>query len=171
MGRIGVISDTHGLLREEVKEQLKGCQAILHAGDINRPELLEELAQIAEVYAVRGNADKGDWADALPETLRIAFSGLKIFMIHNKKMIREDILDADLVIFGHSHKYEEFAQGKQRWLNPGSCGGRRFSLPVNMAVITLEKNGTFQIRKIDLGTEPAKRQEELLEGKRSSLRS
>lgn len=156
MYRIGVISDTHGLLREEVIWELKNCDVILHGGDINKQEVLDKLKEIAPVYAVRGNADK-EWAEYLPETMDITLSGLHIFMIHNKKMIKQDIKDKDIIIFGHSHKYDEKIMRNensgqnlrdQLWLNPGSCGSRRFSLPVTMAVIEAAGDGTYQARKI-----------------------
>ena len=106
MQRIGVVSDTHGRLRGEVIDILKGCSQILHAGDINTPKVLERLKEIAPVCAVRGNADK-EWAKALPETLDEEICGLRIFMVHNKKELPADLSGYDLVIYGHSHKYEE----------------------------------------------------------------
>lgn len=104
--KAGIISDTHGLLRQEVSELLRGCDIILHGGDINRREILEELGKIAPVYAVRGNND-GEWAQDLPETRTFVFGGLRIFMIHNRKKIRGSVPDCDIVLFGHTHKYEE----------------------------------------------------------------
>ena len=86
MHKIAVISDTHGLIRDQVRERLSGCEAILHGGDINRQAILDELAEIAPVYAVRGNNDK-EWAEQLPETLSLELFGLRIFMVHNKKYL------------------------------------------------------------------------------------
>ena len=147
--RIGIISDTHGLLRNEVKEQLESCDMILHAGDIDRYSVIEELNQIAPTYAVRGNADK-EWAEELPVTRSVEAVGIRIFMIHNKKHIESELEDYDLIIYGHSHKYEEKDAGEKKWLNPGSCGPRRFSLPITMAVLYIEEDGSFRIRRIDI---------------------
>ena len=147
--RIGVISDTHGLLREEVKERLQGCDRILHAGDINTPSVMEELNTIAPTCLVRGNADKA-WAEAIPETQVIDDLGIRVFMIHNRKQIDGKLEPCDLVIFGHSHKYEEKHEDGSIWLNPGSCGPRRFRLPVTMAMLYIEDDGSFRIERIDI---------------------
>lgn len=147
MHKIGILSDTHNLLRESVIDILRTCDVILHGGDIHTKQILDQLKTIAPVYAVRGNADK-EWAASLPQTLSTELFGIKIFMIHNKKMIREDIHDKDLIIYGHSHKYEKLQKSGQIWLNPGSCGRKRFSLPVTMAVLTVPTNGHFQIEQI-----------------------
>lgn len=149
MHKIGVISDTHGMLREEVKENLRGCDVILHGGDINKHKILDELNQIAPVYVVRGNNDK-EWAEYLPNDLSLELYGIKIYMIHNKKQITADISDRHLVIFGHSHKYEEKQQDRVTWLNPGSCGPRRFNQPITMAVIEVLEQGEMQIKRIDI---------------------
>lgn len=138
MKRIGVLSDTHGKLREEVVEILRGCDVILHAGDINTPKVMESLREIAPLYIVRGNADK-EWAEGLPESLTEEICGLRVFMVHNKKYMPKEIGNFDLVVFGHSHKYEERREGNCLFLNPGSCGPRRFSQPVTMAVVEVEE--------------------------------
>ena len=147
--RIAIISDTHGLLREGVKEYLQKCDMILHAGDIHSPAVLEELNRIAPTCAVRGNADK-EWAESLPVTRVIEDAGIRIFMIHNRKHITEGLSSYDLVIYGHSHKYEEKTAGGVTWLNPGSCGPRRFRLPITMAMLYIEEDGRFQIERIDI---------------------
>ncbi|MDE7247132.1 MAG: YfcE family phosphodiesterase [Lachnospiraceae bacterium] len=152
MKRIGVLSDTHGKLREEVVEILRTCDVILHAGDINTPQVLENLQEIAPLYVVRGNADK-EWAADLPESLSEEICGLRIFMVHNKKEIPEDVTGYDLVIYGHSHKYEEREAEDCFYLNPGSCGPRRFSLPVTMAVVEAEGK-TFRVIKKDIVQNP-----------------
>lgn len=149
MKRIGVISDTHGLLREEVLERLQGCDVILHGGDINRQPVLDKLEQIAPVIVVRGNNDK-EWAEHLPERVFQELFGIRLFMIHNKKQIREDISDRDLIIYGHSHKYEERREAGQVWLNPGSCGPRRFHQPITMAIVELPDGGGLHISRIDI---------------------
>lgn len=148
--QIGVISDTHGLLREEVKERLQGCDRIFHAGDINTPSVVEELNKIAPTCLVRGNADKA-WAEAIPETQVIEDIGIRIFMIHNRRQIDRKLEPYDLVIFGHSHRYEEKHEDGRIWLNPGSCGPRRFRLPVTMAMLYIEDDGRFRIERIDIG--------------------
>lgn len=144
MKRIGVLSDTHGKLREEVVEILRGCDVILHAGDINTPKVAESLREIAPLYIVRGNADK-EWAEGIPETLSEEICGLRVFMVHNKKYLPEEAGNYDLVVFGHSHKYEERREGNCLFLNPGSCGPRRFSQPVTMAVVEVEEE-TGEVR-------------------------
>lgn len=154
--RIAVLSDTHGLLHPEIKEILKGCQAIFHGGDFNSQKILDELKETAPVYAVRGNADK-EWAGGLPEELEVTLFGLHIYMIHNKKHKKADFDKVDLFIYGHSHKYEEREENGVYWLNPGSCGPRRFRLPVTMAVVTVEEGtGNFQVEKIDLTEDASK---------------
>ena len=147
--RIGVISDTHGLLRDEVKQHLQGCDMIFHAGDINRSSVIEELNRIATTYAVRGNADK-EWAEGLPQTQVITNIGIKVLMIHNKKQLEDDLDSYDLIIYGHSHKYEEKVKDKITWLNPGSCGPRRFKQPITMAMLYVEDDGRFRIERIDM---------------------
>lgn len=146
MKKIGVLSDTHGKLREEVLEILQGCDVILHAGDCNTPQVLERLREIAPLYVVRGNADK-EWAEELPQTLSEEICGLRFFMVHNKKEIPADITGYDLVVYGHSHKYEERREGNCLYLNPGSCGPRRFSQPVTMAVVETEAGNIRVFRK------------------------
>lgn len=147
MKKIGVVSDTHGMLRKEVMDALKGCDAILHGGDINKQEILDALAEIAPVYVVRGNNDKG-WAEHIPEYLQIELFGIRIYMVHNKKHLPEYLPDTELIIYGHSHKYEERkAQGKV-YLNPGSCGPRMFHQEITLAVIRVEDSGKFQIEKL-----------------------
>lgn len=154
--RIAVISDTHGLLREEVKKHLQGCDRILHAGDINTPSVVEEINQIAPACFVRGNADK-EWAESIPAIQEINDIGIRIFMIHNRKQIDRDLDQYDLIIYGHSHKYEEKHVDGRVWLNPGSCGPRRFRLPITMAMLYVEDDGHFRIERIDIETtEPQK---------------
>lgn len=151
MHKIGVISDTHGLLRPEVITSLQGCEVILHGGDFDNREILKKLESMAPVYAVQGNNDY--WSErekALPETLTKELYGLKFFMIHDRKMITEDLSGFHVILYGHSHKYEEKYAGKQLWLNPGSCGPKRFLLPVTMAIIEIGENSNFQVERIDL---------------------
>ena len=127
--KIGIISDTHGLLRPEVLEILKDCKYILHAGDVNKDEILNVLRSMGNLYVVRGNNDK-DWAENLRISLNFTIGGVKFFMVHNKKDVTWDIDD-------------------RLWLNPGSCGRSRFGGEVTMAVMTVE-DGRYQVEKIIL---------------------
>ena len=157
MHKISVISDTHGLLRPQVIRMLSGCDAFLHSGDFDREEVLEKLREIATVYAVRGNND--DWMQAgpsaLPESLSLELYGLRFFMTHDKRDIPRDISGYDVIIFGHSHKYEEIRSGGQLMLNPGSCGPKRFTLPVTMAVLEIGESGDFCVKRVDLEKMPS----------------
>ncbi|MGN1388349.1 MAG: metallophosphoesterase family protein [Bulleidia sp.] len=146
--KIGIISDTHNLLRKEVLEELSSCRVILHGGDISKPEILQELQKIAPVYAVRGNND-GEWAEGMPEILNLSIAGLSICMCHKKKDLPEDLKDTDLIVYGHSHKFELIEKKHQIFLNPGSCGPRRFTQPITMAVGYL-KEGKIRIEKIEI---------------------
>lgn len=150
MSRIAVISDTHNCLREPVIKLLQNCDAILHAGDFCNANIFHQLQALAPLYAVRGNSDK-NWDANLPETLSLDLFGLRIFMVHNRKTIRqtENLADKDLIVHGHTHKYEETKDNGQIWLNPGSCGTKRFLLPVTMAIIHTEKDHACQIERID----------------------
>lgn len=149
--KIGVISDTHGLLRDEVRERLQGCDRILHAGDIHTPAVAEELNRIAPTFLVRGNADR-EWSEDIPETLVIDDIGIRIFMVHNVKHIDKCPENCELVIYGHSHKYEEKHSDGKVWLNPGSCGPRRFRRQVTMAMLWVEDDGGFRIERVDIET-------------------
>ena len=147
--RIAIISDTHGLLRQEVIDALKTCEVILHGGDMGTAEVLEQLNDIAKTYAVRGNVD-GDWAEELPNELILELFGFQIYLVHNKKHIRKELSGIDIIIYGHSHKYEEKYVDGRLFLNPGSCGPRRFTQPVTMAILEIADNASFQVKKIDI---------------------
>lgn len=137
--KIGVISDTHGLLRPEVIAALQGVSLILHAGDVGTPDILDQLAEIAPVKAIRGNVDKGDWATKLPITEAFEFAGKFFYMIHDRSEIDLDPAAGgfDMVIYGHSHqpKVEEI-EGVV-WFNPGSAGKKRFSLPISVGFVEI----------------------------------
>ena len=144
--KIGVLSDTHGLLRPAVLEVLRSCDCILHGGDVNKPEILDTLRSIAPLYVVRGNNDR-EWAEDLPQSLTVTLGGVPFFMVHNKKDVPADRGDARVVAFGHSHKYFEQQQEGRLWLNPGSCGRRRFDQEITMATLTID--GTdYQVQKL-----------------------
>lgn len=151
--KLGVISDTHGVLRPEVLGKLAGCDYILHAGDFDRPEVLESLADIAPVLGVRGNNDWGRWADKLPRQRRFELEGVKFFMVHNRMDVPTALGEVGVVVFGHSHRYYEERADGRLWLNPGSCGWPRFGQGLTMAILTLEGGGT-RVERIDLEVPP-----------------
>ena len=144
--KIGVLSDTHGLLRPAVLEVLRSCDCILHGGDVNKPEILDTLRSIAPLYVVRGNNDR-EWAEGLPQSLTVTLGGVPFFMVHNKKDVPADLWDARVVVFGHSHKYLEQQRDGRLWLNPGSCGRRRFDQEITMAVVTVD-GGALRVEKL-----------------------
>lgn len=144
--KIGVLSDTHGLLRPAVLEVLRSCDCILHGGDVNKPEILDTLRSIAPLYVVRGNNDR-EWAEGLPQSLTVTLGGIPFFMVHNKKDFPADLGDARVVVFGHSHRYLEQRRDGRLWLNPGSCGRRRFDQEITMAVVTVD-GGALRVEKL-----------------------
>ena len=146
--KLGILSDTHNLLRPEVLEALKGADAILHAGDISSRAILDRLGEIAPVYAVRGNADK-DWAETVPPYLDIELGGLHLYMTHKKKDLPQQLAPYDLVVVGHSHQYSESRLGHTLLLNPGSCGPRRFHQPITLAVAEVQ-DGQILVSKIEI---------------------
>ncbi|WP_455715893.1 metallophosphoesterase family protein [Anaerosporobacter sp.] len=148
MTTIAILSDTHGLLRDEVKQQLKDSDIIIHAGDINSQDIVDEMQSYAPLYIVRGNNDK-EWASELPISLMITIEEVRIFIVHNKKDIPKDLSDVDLIVYGHSHKYDDKEVAGVRMFNPGSCGKRRFDLEITMARMTID-NSTFHIEKITI---------------------
>lgn len=141
--RIGVIADTHGLLRPEAIEALQGVELLLHAGDVDRPQVLEQLRDIAPLHAVRGNCDRGAWAQALPETDVVSVAGHDLYMIHDLGMLDLQPAAAGFaaVIYGHSHRPEIDERRGVLYLNPGSAGPRRFSLPVSVAHLHVHAGG------------------------------
>lgn len=147
--RVGILSDTHGLLRPEVIAQLQGCDLILHAGDINKQEILARLEQIAPVRVVRGNNDK-EWAENIPYIINVDCQGLHILLCHKKKDIPKDMTGIDMVVYGHSHKYEDKVEKGVHWINPGSCGPRRFNQEITMAVMEIDEGGSYEIDRIDI---------------------
>jgi putative phosphoesterase len=139
MGHIGVISDTHGLLRPQAVEALQGSALIIHAGDVGRPEILEELRRIAPVVAVRGNVDRDAWAEQLPLSEIVQHDGVRLYVLH----ILED-LDLDpptagfhAVITGHTHRPKMETKDGVLYFNPGSAGPRRFDLPVSVGRLSM----------------------------------
>jgi putative phosphoesterase len=136
---VGLISDTHGLLRPEALEALRGSRHIVHAGDIGDPAVLEALARIAPVTAVRGNNDKGSWARKLRETEVLELGRTRLYVIHNLSELALDPAAAGIhvVVAGHSHRPAEELRDGVLYVNPGSAGPRRFKLPVSVARLAL----------------------------------
>ncbi|MGO4324322.1 metallophosphoesterase family protein [Pseudomonas sp. KB_12] len=135
--KVGVISDTHGLLRPQALTALQGCERIIHAGDIGSPGILDQLASIAPLYVVRGNNDLGaDWAGPLADRLQFDLCGWQVLLVHDIADV-QDSLDPGVkwVISGHSHKPGIEWRGDRLYLNPGSAGRRRFTLPVTLALV------------------------------------
>jgi uncharacterized protein len=137
--RIGVISDTHGLLRPEAQQALIGVQLILHAGDVGASEILTQLKLIAPVFAVRGNVDTQPWARELPLTTVVESSGYSFYVLHNLRDIDLNPRAAgfDAVISGHTHQAEQHHDEGVLYLNPGSAGPRRFQLPITLAILEI----------------------------------
>ena len=146
--KIGIISDTHDLLRPEVLSALNGSAAILHAGDICHQDIIDVLGKIAPVYVVRGNNDR-EWAEHIPLFLDFEIVGLQVFMTHKKTDLPDALSPFDLVVFGHSHKYEESHRGKTLLLNPGSCGPKRFNQPITLAILDIEDRN-ITVTRIDI---------------------
>lgn len=146
--KVGILSDTHGLLRQEAIAALEGCDVILHGGDINHQSILDRLEQIAPVYVVRGNNDK-EWAEHIPTSLDFTLGGLRVCMAHKKKDLPTDMAGYDLAVYGHSHQYAEMRQGRTLLLNPGSCGPRRFRQPITLATAEIAE-GQISIARIDI---------------------
>ena len=130
----GVISDTHGLLRREAVQALRGSDRILHAGDVGGPEILEALAQSAPVIAVRGNVDTGSWARSLPETEVVEAGGVSIYVLHDlgRLDLKPEAAGFRAVVYGHSHQPKIAERNGVLYFNPGSAGPRRFHLPVSV---------------------------------------
>jgi putative phosphoesterase len=147
--RIGLISDTHGLLRPEALQALAGVERIIHAGDIGGPEVIETLRGIAPVDAVRGNNDKGPWAAQLPPWLALKLDGVGIHVLHD--LHEMDVAPAaagfQVVIAGHSHKPEIRERDGVLFVNPGSAGPRRFTLPVTLGYLTVESGTASAVIK------------------------
>jgi putative phosphoesterase len=136
---VGVISDTHGLLRPEVAEVFSGVNLIIHAGDIGAAEVIQDLESIAPVIAVRGNNDKGSWASPIPETKVAKIGRVQIYILHDLKEIGLNPADRrfQVVVSGHSHRPSIETRDEVLFLNPGSAGPRRFKLPVSVARLTI----------------------------------
>jgi len=141
--RIGIISDTHGLLRPEAEKCLAGVDHIIHGGDVGRPEVLVGLRRIAPVTAIKGNVDVGDWASAYADTELVQLAGRSFYVLHDLKTLNVDPVarGIDVVVSGHSHRSAIDTVGGILYLNPGSAGPRRFRLPITLATLEIGSDG------------------------------
>lgn len=138
--KIGVISDTHGILKDSLLQQLRGCDYILHAGDIGTQECYLRLRELKiPLYIIRGNCDRGEWCRNLPETLAAPIGGRIFYLIHKKSQLPYPLPEADFIISGHTHAYSVSCRGSVTYLNPGSAGRSRGGAPLSMAVLTLDE--------------------------------
>ncbi|MCQ2511067.1 MAG: metallophosphatase family protein [Lachnospiraceae bacterium] len=143
--RIAILSDTHDVLRQEVIDAIKGCDAILHAGDVCDEDIMDQLRACGPVYVVRGNNDFG-WAASLSKTLTFQIEGLRFFMTHMTRNIPHGLKDIDILIYGHTHKYSEEWVGDMFWFNPGSAGWARYNNELSFAIMTIDGK-KFSIEK------------------------
>ncbi|MEA9579954.1 MULTISPECIES: metallophosphoesterase family protein [Xanthomonas] len=134
--RIGLISDTHGVLRPEAVAALQGSAAIIHAGDVGKPEILAALQALAPLHAIAGNIDDKPWAAGLPQTLDLLIDGVRLHVLHNLKTLAPGVA-ADVIVSGHSHKPSIQTRDGVLYINPGSAGPRRFRLPISVATLWL----------------------------------
>lgn len=146
--KLAILSDTHGLLRPEVLEHLSTADAILHGGDINKQSIVDQLSQYAPLYVVRGNNDK-EWAEAIPHDLTVTLEGVTFYLVHNRKEVPKDLSGVDVIVFGHSHRYLQEEKDGVLWLNPGSCGPRRFHQEITMMMAELT-DGTLRVEKLSI---------------------
>jgi len=150
--KLGVVSDTHGLLRPEVAPALEGVEYILHLGDVGNPAILNSLKEIAPVTAIRGNVDRTGPCSKLPETEVLLFEGHYIYLLHDIGTLHLDPAAAkfSVVLYGHSHKPNISQRKGVLYFNPGSCGPRRFELPVSVGLLTLNRGVPPQAQILDL---------------------
>jgi len=149
--RLGIISDTHGLLRPEATRALSGVDLIVHAGDVGNREVLTQLKAIAPVFAVRGNVDTEAWAAELPATAIVDAGSASLYVLHNLRELdlRPDAAGFDAVISGHTHQAEQWEREGVLYLNPGSAGPRRFNLPVTLALVEVG-NEPWRVEIVEL---------------------
>jgi putative phosphoesterase len=149
--RVGLISDTHGLLRPEALDFLAGCDHIVHGGDIGGPDILERLGAIAPLTVVRGNNDTAVWARSIPETARLDLDGVGLYVIHDLKALAIDPREhgVRVVVSGHSHKPAHLERDGVLYVNPGSAGRRRFTLPIAVGELLIDA-GQVRARLVTL---------------------
>lgn len=164
--KIAVLSDTHGLLRPEAAKVISECDAVIHGGDINSQKIIDEMKAAAKedapIYIVRGNNDKG-WAEHLPHHLEFTLAGMNFYVIHNKKELPADLGDRQIIIFGHSHRCFEEKKDGRLWLNPGSCGKRRFDQDITLAILRIEGDAC-SVERIDIEHEASWRKVSVRDG-------
>ena len=150
--RIGVVSDTHGLLRPEIAPALAGVERILHLGDVGKSSILKELAKIAPVTAIRGNVDREGPCSELPETDVLLLNGRYVYMLHDLNTLHLDPAAGKFgaVLFGHTHVPNFYKRKGVLYFNPGSCGPRRFELPVTVGLLTVNEDGKFEAKIVPL---------------------
>jgi len=138
---LGLISDTHGLLRESAMRAMRNTGIIIHAGDVGDSKILEALQNLAPVTAVRGNVDTGEWATKLPPTAVVKVGAVRIYVLHDVKQLKLNSIPSDvsIVVSGHSHKPGQTTHDGIRYINPGSAGPRRFKLPITVARLNLDR--------------------------------
>jgi uncharacterized protein len=153
--RVGILSDTHGLLRSEARAFLVGCDYIIHGGDIGSAEILEDLASLAPLIVVKGNNDKQPWAAHLPETDMVRLGGAFVYVIHDLAQLDIEPAQAGVqaIVSGHSHKPKIFERDGVSYINPGSCGPRRFSLPISIGELRID-GSTVHARTVELAEAP-----------------
>jgi uncharacterized protein len=171
MKTIGIISDTHGLMRPEALDILRGPELIIHAGDIGAPEVLESLRSIAEVVAIKGNNDRAAWARAIPETAQVEVEAVNIYVIHNIHDLdfTPSVAGYRVVISGHSHAPSIREEKGVMYVNPGSAGPRRFKLPIAVARLNIE--GTFATAEIVTIDPAAETKKSLTSAKRQHIKN
>jgi hypothetical protein len=154
--KLGIVSDTHGLLRPEVAPALRGVDRILHLGDVGKISILDELAKIVPVTAVRGNVDRDGPCAKLPETEVVLAEGLYLYMLHDLKTLHLDPAAAKFaaVLHGHTHAPNYYTKHGVLYFNPGSCGPRRFDLPVAVGLLTVAKEGALRPEIVTLRAAP-----------------
>ena len=149
-GKIGLIADTHGLMRPEALAALKGSEIIIHAGDIGRPEVIDALNAMAPVIAIRGNNDRDSWAKQIPDLLDLQINGVRIYVIHNvNEMDSASASGFQAVVSGHSHKPNLVTKDGVLFINPGSAGPRRFKLPVTVGKLLFVRD-TIKAKIVNL---------------------
>ena len=150
--KIGVVSDTHGLLRPEVATALAGVERILHLGDVGKPSILKDLGKIAPVTAIRGNVDRDGPCSELPETEVLLLGSRYVYMLHDLNTLHLDPAAGKFaaVLFGHTHVPNFYRRKGVLYFNPGSCGPRRFGLPVTVGLLTVNEDGKFEAKIVPL---------------------
>jgi putative phosphoesterase len=148
---LGLISDTHGLVRDSVLRAMQNTGLIIHAGDVGDPKILEALENLAPVIAVRGNVDTAEWATKLPPTAAVKTGAVKIYVLHNVKDLKLNSIPAgvSIIVSGHSHKPGQATRNGVLYINPGSAGPRRFNLPITVARLDLSRQ-PWEVEFIDV---------------------